>query len=194
MKAREITGGAAMLSDWAVRTLVPCVLAAVGRTDADLDQLTELTPICFEYPGLLDPHIRVLEIARRSSAEALLTEHHHRPTDLPETYRVLRESLGDDVLSAADDARIAVLPHRIGRAGWAAMSAGVQLLHFRHGGHSPELQRLRDQGQTALMDLRQDLAGWALAHPADLPAPTVGRSRTDRPLPVRVPQQHRIGA
>ena len=192
---REITAYPAMVSDWQIRTLTPCVFADVALTDdaADLAQLEELTPATFGWPGLLARADRILIAAWHTLTEAFLTEHHARPGELPETYQVLREALGDDVLAAADDARIAVLPHKIGQHAWSAMSVGVQLLHFRHGAGSRELQRLRDNAQTSLMDLQQDLAGWTLAHPADRPAVQLPRGRTVRPLPVHIPGP-RIGA
>ena len=192
---REITTYPAMLSDWHIRTLTPCVLANVGLTDdaADLASLDELTPATFDWPGLLERADRILTNAWHALTEAFLIEHQHRPGVLPATFQVLREGLGEDVLSAADDARIAVLPHKVGQHAWSAMSVGVQLLHFRHGTASVELQRLRDTAQTSLMDLRQDLAGWTLAHPADRPAVALPRGSTVRPLPVHMPGP-RIGA
>ena len=148
---REISAHAAMLSDWQVRTLTPGVLADVGLTDdaVDLAQLDELTPATFEWPGLLDRADRILTAAWLTLTEAFLAEHHARPGMLPSTYQVRRECLGDEVLDAADDARIAVLPHKIGQHAWNVMTVGVQLLHFRHGTGSHELQRLRDNAVRA---------------------------------------------
>ena len=124
-----------------------------------------------------------------------MAEHHARRGELPPTHQVLREGLGQDVLDAADDARIAVLPYQVGQHAYYTISVGVQLLHFRHGGRGVEVLRLRDQTQTALMDLRQDLAGWALGHPADGEiTPPIPHAQTVRRLPVRVPRQRRIGA
>lgn len=177
---REITTHPAMLSDWAVRTLTAGVLAEVGLIDdaADLARLGEFSTTVFAWPGLLERAGRILTSARHTLTEAFLLEHQARPGVLPETYQVLREGLGDDVLAAADDARIGVLPHRIGQQAWTAMSVGVQLLHFRHGGRSQEIQRLRDAAQVGLMQLYQDLAEWAITHPEACPLGLPGQART----------------
>ena len=192
---QEIATYPAMLADWHVRTLTPCVLAATGLTDdaADLAGLDELTPVMFGWPGLLDRAGRILTASRRSLEERYRDAHHARPGVLPPTYQVLREGLGEDVLAAADDARFAMLPREIGPQSWNTMVAGIQLLHFVHGPHSVELQRLRDNAQVTLMDLQQDLAEWNLTHPADRPVIDLSRGRTARALPVHLPQP-RIGA
>ncbi|MGI8591617.1 MAG: hypothetical protein ACR2M5_11615 [Nakamurella sp.] len=177
---REIATHPAMLLDWAVRTVTAGVLAEVGLTDdaADLAQLGEFSTAMFAWPGLLERAGRILTSARHTLTEAFLLEHQARPGVLPETYQVLREGLGDDVLAVADDARIGVLPHRIGQQAWTAMSVGVQLLHFRHGARSQEIQRLRDAAQVGLMQLYQDLAEWALTHPEACPSGLPGQART----------------
>ena len=192
---REITEYSAMLADWHIRTLTPCVLAATGLTDdaADLACVDELTPATFEWPGLLDRADRIMAAARRTLDEAFRTAHRARPGVLPPTYQMLREGLGEDVLTAADEARFAVLTYPVGPLAWNTMLAGVQLLHFTHGAQSVELQRLRDSAQISLMDLQQDLAGWNLAHPAASAPVPLPRARTVRPLPTHVPHP-RIGA
>ena len=59
---REITTYPAMTADWSVRTLVPCVLVAARLTDdaADLAQLPEITPVSFQWPGLLERASRIV--------------------------------------------------------------------------------------------------------------------------------------
>jgi len=157
---REITSYPAILIDWTVRDLTPIVLATLGLTDdaADLAQLEEITPVTFAWPGLLEPARRILTAAGATLLEAFLTEHRHRPGVLPPTHDVLRDGLGQEVLDAADDARIAVLPHRIGQHAYYTLSVGVQLLHFRHGAHSQELERFRDMVQVSFLGLHAALA------------------------------------
>ncbi len=195
---REITTYPAMTADWSVRTLVPCVLVAARLTDdaADLAQLPEITPVSFQWPGLLERASRIVTGAGAVLLEMFLAEHQGRPSALPPTYQVLREGLGPEVLDAADDARIAVLPHQIGQHAYYTATVGVQLLHLRHGAHSGEIRRLRDAAQVSFLDLQQDVAQWQLSHPADvgLPAELPAGARTAWPLPVRAPAQRRVGA
>ena len=176
--------------DGLVRGLAPAVLAAAGLPDdaADLDQLPELTPAMFYWPGLLDRASRILTCAAATLLERFLAEHRARPRELLESeYDVLRSAIGAEALEMADVARISVLPHLVGQHAYRAVAAGVQLLHFRHGPASAELRSLRDIAVTSVLEVQQQLD--ELATITEL-SPTLDQltGRTARPLPVWVPQ------
>jgi len=176
--------------DWLVRELAPAVCAATGLTDdaADLDQLPELTPAMFNWPGLLDRAGRILTCAAAVLLETFLAEHRAHPRELNESeYDVLRAGIGAEALEMADGARISVLPHLVGQHAYRAVAVGVQLLHFRHGPASAELRSLRDIAVTSVLEVQQQLT--ELATTTEL-SPTLDRfrGRTARPLPVWVPQ------
>ena len=174
--------------DWLVRGLAPAVLAAAGLIDdaADLDELPELTPAMFNWPGLLDRASRILTCAAATLMETFLAEHRIHPRDLTE-YDVLQAGIGAEALEMADAGRISVLPHLIGQHAYRAVAAGVQLLHFRHGPASAELRSLRDIAVTSVLEVQQQLT--ELAATTEL-SPTLDQfcGRTARPLPVWVPQ------
>jgi hypothetical protein len=193
---REITAYSAMLADFSVRTLAPCVLAAAGLPGdaADLAQLPEITPETFGWPGLLGRPDRILTAAAGVLLETFLSEHRRRPVELPEVYQLLREWLSPEVVESVEDARIWVFPHLLGQHAYYAISVGVQLLHVRYGRDSAELQHLRDCAQVAFLDLHQQVGSWRLGQamntgPAEYPAV----ARTAWLLPVRVPPQDRAG-
>ncbi len=176
--------------DWLVRELAPAAFAATGLTDdaADLDQLPELTPAMFNWPGLLDRASRILTCAAAVLLETFLAEHRAHPRELNESeYDVLRAGIGAEALEMADGARISVLPHLIGQHAYRAVAVGVQLLHFRHGPASAELRSLRGIAVTSVLEVQQQLD--ELAATAEL-SPTLDRfcGRTARSLPVWVPQ------
>ncbi len=186
----RITEVVALPVDWLVLELAPAVFAATGLTDdaADLDELPELTPAMFNWPGLLDRVSRILTCAAATLMETFLAEHRAHPRELNESeYDVLRAGIGTEALEMADGARISVLPHLVGQHAYRAMAAGVQLLHFRHGPVSAELRALRDIAVTSVLEVQQQLD--ELAATTEL-SPMLDRfsGRTDRPLPVWVPQ------
>jgi len=146
--------------DWLVRGLAPAVFAATGLTDdaADLDELPELTPAMFNWPGLLDRASRILTCAAGTLVEAFLAEHRAHPRELNESeYDVLQFGIGPEAQEIADTARISVLPHLIGQHAYRAVVVGVQLLHFRHGPVSAELRSLRDIAVTSVLEVQQQL-------------------------------------
>jgi hypothetical protein len=186
----RLTDAECVPADWLVRELAPAALAATGLPDdaADLDQLPELTPATFNWPGLLDRASRILTCAAAVLLETFLAEHRAHPRELNESeYDVLRAGIGAEALEMADGARISVLPHLIGQHAYRAVVVGVQLLHFRHGPASAELRSLRDIAVTSVLEVQQQLD--ELATTTEL-SPTLDRfsGRTARPLPVWVPQ------
>jgi len=186
----RITEVVALPVDWLVRGLAPAVFAATGLTDdaADLDELPELTPAMFNWPGLLDRASRILTCAAGTLVEAFLAEHRAHPRELNESeYDVLQFGIGPEAQEIADTARISVLPHLIGQHAYRAVVVGVQLLHFRHGPVSAELRSLRDIAVTSVLEVQQQLT--ELATTTEL-SPMLDRfsGRTARPLPVWVPQ------
>ena len=188
--ADRLTEAGCVPVDWLVRELAPAVCAATGLTDdaADLDQLPELTPAMFNWPGLLDRAGRILTCAAAVLLETFLAEHRAHPRELNESeYDVLRAGIGAEALEMADGARISVLPHLVGQHAYRAVAVGVQLLHFRHGPASAELRSLRDIAVTSVLEVQQQLT--ELATTTEL-SPTLDRfrGRTARPLPVWVPQ------
>lgn len=194
---REITFYPAMLADFSVRTLAPCVLAVAGLSDdaADLAQLPEITPETLAWPGLLDRPSRILTAAAGVLLETFLLEHRRRPVELPDTYQMLRGCLGQEVVESIEDARIWVFPHQLGQHAYYTISVGVQLLHVRYGRDSAKLQHLRDCAQIAFLDLQQEVASWRLGHLENTgPAEHLAVARTAWLLPVRVPPQYRAGA
>lgn len=180
--------------DWLVRRLAPAALAAVGLTDdaADLDQLPELTPAIFGWPGLLDRASRILTGAAAGMSETLLAEHRSHPGGVIESkYDLLRAGVGAEALEIADAARISVLPHLIGQHAYRAVVVGVQLLHVRCGPADAVLVALRDQAVTGVLELQEQLAELSSEQQErDLAA---AHGRTCRPLPVWTPQP-RLGA
>jgi len=188
--AARLTDAGCVPVDWLVRGLAPAVFAATGLTDdaADLDELPELTFAMFNWPGLLDRAGRILTCAAGTLVEAFLAEHRAHPRELNESeYDVLRAGIGAEALEMADGARISVLPHLVGQHAYRAVAVGVQLLHFRHGPVSAELRSLRDIAVTSVLEVQQQLD--ELATTTEL-SPMLDRfsGRTDRPLPVWVPQ------
>ncbi len=187
--ADRFSEAACLPVDWLVRELAPAVFAATGLTDdaADLDQLPELTPAMFNWPGLLDRASRILTCAAAVLLETFLAEHRAHPRELTESeYDVLRAGIGVEALEMADAARISVLPHLIGQHAYRGIAVGVQLLHFR-GPASAELRSLRDIAVTSVLEVQQQRD--ELATTTEL-SPTLDRfsGRTARPLPVWVPQ------
>jgi len=188
--AARLTDAGCVPVDWLVRGLAPAVFAATGLIDdaADLDELPELTPAMFNWPGLLDRAGRILTCAAGTLVEAFLAEHRAHPRELNESeYDVLQFGIGPEAQEMADTARISVLPHLIGQHAYRAVAVGVQLLHFRHGPVSAELRALRDIAVTSVLEVQQQLT--ELATTTEL-SPTLDRfsGRTARPLPVWVPQ------
>ncbi len=186
----RITEVVALPVDWLVRGLAPAVFAATGLTDdaADLDELPELPPAMFNWPGLLDRASRILTCAAGTLVEAFLAEHRAHPRELNESeYDVLQFGIGPEAQEMADTARISVLPHLVGQHAYRAVVVGVQLLHFRHGPVSAELRSLRDIAVTSVLEVQQQLT--ELATTTEL-SPMLDRfsGRTARPLPVWVPQ------
>ncbi len=186
----RLTDAGCVPADWLVRGLAPAVFAVTGLPDdaADLDQLPELTPAMFNWPGLLDRVSRILTCAAAVLLETFLAEHRAHPRELNESeYDVLRAGIGAEALEMADGARISVLPHLVGQHAYRAVAVGVQLLHFRHGPVSAELRSLRDIAVTSVLEVQQQLD--ELATTTEL-SPTLDRfsGRTARPLPVWVPQ------
>ncbi len=185
----RITEVVALPVDGLVRRLAPAVFAATELPDdaADLDQLPELTPAMFNWPGLLDRASRILTCAAAVLLETFLAEHRAHPRELTESeYDVLRAGIGTDALEMADEARISVLPHLVGQHAYRAVAVGVQLLHFRHGPASAELRSLRDIAVTSVLEVQQQLD--ELATTTELSPLDRFSGRTARPLPVWVPQ------
>ncbi len=185
----RITEVVALPVDGLVRRLAPAVFAATELPDdaADLDQLPELTPAMFNWPGLLDRASRILTCAAAVLLETFLAEHRAHPRELTESeYDVLRAGIGTDALEMADEARISVLPHLVGQHAYRAVAVGVQLLHFRHGPASAELRSLRDIAVTSVLEVQQQLD--ELATTTELSPLDQFSGRTARPLPVWVPQ------
>jgi len=195
--ADRLTEAVCLPVDWLVRGLAPAVFAATGLTDdaADLDQLPELTPAIFNWPGLLDRAGRILTCAAATLLETFLAEHRACPQKLTESeYDVLRAGIGLDAIEMADAARISVLPHLVGQHAYRAVAVGVQLLHFRHGPAGAALVALRDQAATGLLELHEQLTELAAAAQQDHDlAAAAAEDRTCRQLPVWTPRP-RLGA
>ena len=178
----------AALQDYATRVLAPAVLAAVGLTDdaCDLDQLPELTPEIFGWPGLLDRAIRVLTAAAATLNYQLRQEEF--PHDAPSVFEVVRLGVDARPAELLEDTRIAVLPHLIGQHTYHAIAAAVTLLYRRLGPVAPALHRLRDAAGISLLELIHHLPAPGGESIAGGSEGYRWQAATLLPLPVWTPQ------
>ena len=194
---REVTGigpkgGSAKTTAMAAMS---CLLSQVVTSDsilvdvhraAQTDRITEMIGLPADW--------LVRTMAPAVLAAAGLTDDAANLDQLPALteleYDVLRADTGAEAMEMADAARISVLPHLVGQHAYRAVTAGVQLLHFRHGLASTVLAALRNQSVTGHRELQEQLADLCAHQEHDLAA---AYGRTCRPMPVWTPQP-RLGA